>query len=140
MKVTNEQLLKAIPLSTSIAGVLRTVGLKVESGGGYLRVKKLIAKHQVDISHFTGKGWNKGQTFGPTRPIEDYFGGVRITSHRLRLRLLKEGIKKHQCELCKLNKWFGDPIPLELHHVDGNRDNNRLENLQILCPNCHSGQ
>ena len=61
-----------------------------------------------------------------------------ITSHKLKNLLIREGIKKHECESCNLDKWMGDVIPIELHHIDGNRFNNNLDNLQILCPNCHS--
>jgi len=59
-------------------------------------------------------------------------------SSKLRKKLIEDGIKKNECEKCGINKWLSKLIPLELHHVDGNRFNNKLENLQILCPNCHS--
>lgn len=59
------------------------------------------------------------------------------TSH-LHDRLLSEGYKEHKCECCGLTEWNGQPIPLELHHIDGNHSNHSLENLQFLCPNCHS--
>ena len=59
------------------------------------------------------------------------------TSH-LNYRLIKEGIKERRCEKCGRTHWFDDPIVLELHHIDGNKTNNSLENLQLLCPNCHS--
>ena len=53
-------------------------------------------------------------------------------------KLLKEGIKKHMCECCLNTTWNGLPIPLEVHHKDGDNTNNKLENLQLLCPNCHA--
>ena len=59
------------------------------------------------------------------------------TSH-LNDRLLKEGIKEYKCECCGNTEWMGKPIMLELHHIDGDHNNNKLENLQMLCPNCHS--
>lgn len=61
-----------------------------------------------------------------------------VQSHRLRIRLIEDGIKEHKCENCCLTEWLGEKISLELHHIDGNRFNNDLDNLQILCPNCHS--
>lgn len=61
-----------------------------------------------------------------------------ISSHTLKNRLINEGYKIYKCENCNLEKWLGSPIPLELHHIDGNRYNNNLDNLQILCPNCHA--
>lgn len=61
-------------------------------------------------------------------------------SHVLKLKLIKDGIKEHKCELCGLTKWQERKIPLELHHKDGNHFNNELDNLLILCPNCHAIQ
>ncbi len=61
-----------------------------------------------------------------------------VSSHKYKLRLLEEGIRKHQCEICGIAEWMGKPAPLELHHINGNRFDNRFENVQILCPNCHS--
>ena len=63
-----------------------------------------------------------------------------IESFKLKQKLIKEGIKKEQCEICGLTEWQGQKIPLELHHINGNRYDNSLENLQVLCPNCHSLQ
>ena len=57
---------------------------------------------------------------------------------KLRKKLIEDGIKKEECEMCLLKEWMGQKIVLELHHIDGNRFNNDLLNLQILCPNCHS--
>lgn len=72
-------------------------------------------------------------------PIEFFLKKDKATSsHRLKLRLLKDGVKEHRCEICNLTEWLNEPIPIELHHVDGDRFNNLLTNLQILCPNCHS--
>lgn len=58
--------------------------------------------------------------------------------YNLKLRLLREGVKDGRCEVCGLSEWRGAPLTLTLHHVNGLRDDNRLENLQLLCPNCHS--
>ncbi|HEY7632083.1 MAG TPA: HNH endonuclease [Thermoleophilaceae bacterium] len=56
----------------------------------------------------------------------------------LKRRLIREGFKQAQCELCGIDEWLGQPLSLALHHVNGDGHDNRLENLQLLCPNCHS--
>ena len=61
-----------------------------------------------------------------------------IQSNKVRIKLLDEGLKEHKCECCGLTTWLNQPIPLELHHKDGNRYNNVLENFELLCPNCHA--
>jgi RNase P subunit RPR2 len=61
-----------------------------------------------------------------------------VSSHKLRVKLLRDGIKEHKCEMCNTVEWMGKVVPLELDHIDGNHFNNDLSNLRILCPNCHA--
>lgn len=65
-------------------------------------------------------------------------GDKKISSSVLKKKLIKEGIKEYKCECCGLTTWLGKPIPLELHHINGKHYDNRLMNLIVLCPNCHS--
>ena len=59
-------------------------------------------------------------------------------TNKIRQRLFEEGIKEEKCEICGLTEWLGNKIPLELDHIDGNRYNHSIENLRIICPNCHA--
>jgi hypothetical protein len=61
-------------------------------------------------------------------------------TYKLKQRLIEEGIKKNECEIqsCKLSSWLGNPLNCELDHIDGDRFNHKLENLRMICPNCHS--
>lgn len=135
---TNEQVILAVKNSTSIRQVLNKLGLK-EAGGNYQSLHTLIKTLGLDITHFHGQAWNKGLRPGPKRPIEDYLSNRQtILSHKLRLRLIKDKIFPNECLRCHLSIWLGEPIPLELEHKDGNHQNNNLDNLEILCPNCHA--
>ena len=64
--------------------------------------------------------------------------GVYHNATKLKNRLFNEGVKEYKCEKCGISEWNGKHITLEIHHINGNHNDNRLENLQILCPNCHS--
>ena len=72
-------------------------------------------------------------------PIEQLLVADTYRSrHNVKARLIAEGLKQNQCELCGLTKWLGESLSMALHHVNGDGKDNRLENLQLLCPNCHS--
>lgn len=84
----------------------------------------------------SGKGYTKEKT---KWTLFQYLeNSTDIQSNKVRAKLLEEGYKKYQCESCGLETWLGKQIPLELHHKDGNRNNNTLENFELLCPNCHA--
>lgn len=135
---TKEQFIEAVANSTSVRQVLFALNLK-PAGGNYRTINELIKKLSLDISHFTGKAWNKGKSIGFKRSIEDYLSNkFQIGSHELRLRLIREGYFNKRCYSCELSEWKGLPIPLELEHKDGNHYNNNLNNLTLLCPNCHA--
>jgi len=61
-----------------------------------------------------------------------------VSPLKLKNKLIQDGLREHKCEGCNNVEWGDSPIPIELHHVDGDRFNNKLENLKILCPNCHA--
>lgn len=141
-KWSKEQLEIAVKNNLSIAGVCRDLGLR-PIGGNYKTIKFFIKEYNFDISHFTGQGWNTGTRFRSITksiPLEDILSGKLSyrSTFNLKNRILKEGIKLYRCEKCNNTEWLGKPIPLELHHIDGNNLNNKLENLQLLCPNCHA--
>jgi 5-methylcytosine-specific restriction endonuclease McrA len=87
----------------------------------------------------SGKGIKKDMAT-LTIPLQDILDGKypQYQTFKLKRRLFKEHIKENKCEICGITSWNGKPIQMELHHKDGNRTNHKLENLQILCPNCHS--
>ncbi len=141
---TDAQLVEAVIKSRSYRGVLIDLNL-VPAGGNYDQVKRRVQELRLKTDHFVGKGWNVGWVFDPRKPrltLKELLVSDRPTqSHKLRLRLIAEGLKKASCESCGWSKAAPDGrLPLELDHLNGNPNDNRLENLRILCPNCHSLQ
>ena len=136
---TIEEFKKSVEESYSIAQALTKLGLSPR-GGNYRVFKKFQKLYNIDTSHFTGQGHMKGKTHNfNTVPLSEILvKDYEYSSNKLRKRLISEGLKKHRCECCGLTEWLGEPIPLELDHIDGDHSNNLFENLKILCPNCHA--
>lgn len=89
------------------------------------------------VGNQSGKGIAKPSS--KKMSFDEYLlNSTNLQTNKLRKKLLDEGIKPHKCESCGLTEWLGQPIPLELHHKDGNRDHNELSNYELLCPNCHA--
>lgn len=131
--------MEAVKKSFSYCGVMRLLGLNFKGGGGYTNIKKSIARYKLDTSHFKCQGWSKGRTFSSKATLDDYLNGQRgIQSHKLKLLLLKEKVFAKVCSNCKNVEWMGVEIPLELDHINGNHEDNSLQNLRLLCPNCHA--
>jgi 5-methylcytosine-specific restriction endonuclease McrA len=138
-KYTVDQLREAVSSSTSIRQVLSKLSI-IAAGGNYATIKAAFIHYDLDTSHFTGQASNRGKVFTfRNQPLSAYLNNSKkIQSDKLRRRLIQEGLLATSCASCNLSDWLGGPIPLELDHVDGNRLNNNLSNLRLLCPNCHA--
>lgn len=137
------ELRSAVLSSTSFRQVLLTLKLR-PAGGNYQQLKKYIREYEITIVHFTGKGWRKGK-IGQRNPRltlkQILVQGSTFQSYKLKKRLFSAGLKQPACEECGWAKQAKDGrIPLELDHINGDSSDNRLENLRVLCPNCHSLQ
>lgn len=126
---SKEELEQFVKDSTSYAQVCEKIGYK--GGSGPKTVKEMIELYQFDTSHFKGQGWNK-DNFN----YERFRYGNNIKSASVIDAIVY--LRGHHCEKCGLELWLNEPIPLEVHHKDGDKLNNELDNLQLLCPNCHS--
>ena len=101
------------------------------------KVNTLKNYYKLMNIEYSGNSSRKGMKhYEQRKPIEDYLNG-NISNSLKRKRLIEEGLKEEKCECCGLSEWMNKPIPLELHHKDFNYYNNNLDNLQILCSNCH---
>lgn len=140
---TVEQLKDAVQKSKSLANTCRLLGVK-PVGGNYKTVMFHINTNSIDISHFTGQGWNVGNIglkFKRNKySIEEIFikNSPYKSPSKLKEKLIEVGLKERRCERCENEMWLGKPIKLEIHHINGINTDNRIENLEILCPNCHA--
>jgi len=128
---SEEEIRQIAAESRSYRDMYIRMGYAENSGSATKIMKELIEKYNIDVSHFLGAGWNK-ENFDYSR----FEIGEKHRSARLSPALIY--LRGRKCENCGLEEWLGQPINLEVHHIDGNRKNNELENLQLLCPNCHS--
>jgi hypothetical protein len=140
---TDAELKVAAKSSYSYRSVIKKLGL-IPAGGNYVQVQARIRDLGLKTTHFTGSRWNVGRTYHTnTRPALETLlvKNGNSQSYKLKKRLYESGLKKPECELCGWAVISPDGrVPLELDHINGDRFDNRLENLRILCPNCHSLQ
>lgn len=136
---TKEDLQALLDSSYSYSDILKKMDLNASSGN-YKTLHKVINEYQLNtkILEENRKNNNYGHPYS-SRPLSEYLKeNCCYPTDRLKKRLFKEGIKEEKCEICGLISWLDKEISLQLHHKDGDNTNNSLENLQILCPNCHS--
>jgi len=141
-KHTKEQLQLAVDNSLSIAEVCRQLGIR-PVGGNYKTIHRKLAFYQISTEHFTGQVWNVGTRYRPIKKAQSLDlilvkDSTYCSSSGLKQRLFKEGVLEPKCQVCGLSSWMGKPVPTELDHINGVNTDHRIENLRILCPNCHA--
>jgi 5-methylcytosine-specific restriction endonuclease McrA len=138
-----EDLEKAVKTSTNWSELMRELNLAI-SGNTKRCVQKHCVENDIDTSHFVGQRWAKGrkgifkQGFQEI-PLKEILveNSAYLWTQNLKKRLFAVGLKEKECEECGLSEWRGERMPLQLDHINGNNTDNRIENLRILCPNCH---
>lgn len=129
---SEEEIRKIVSESCSDREVAGKLGYCKDAGGTMSSIHKMYEELNIDTSHFKGQGWNKDNFDYSSFNNFSYKKNGSSTARAL----IK--LRGQKCECCGLTEWLDQPINLEVHHKDGDRTNNSLENLQLLCPNCHS--
>jgi len=130
-KFTDIELEQMVKDSRSIRDLCIKLGYAPDGGSGPKAVIEMLQQKNFNYSHFNGQGWNK-DNFNYSR--FQYGKTIKIANAVSALAALRG----RKCEVCGLEEWQGQPIPLEVHHEDGNHLNNNLSNLKLLCCNCHA--
>lgn len=135
--LSDSEFTEIINNSSCVSDVLKKLGYSTNGNSwGNKIVKERMEKLELI---FTKKNKNYYKEHSKILPLEQILikdSGYNRT--KLKERLIKEGLKENKCECCGINKWNNKSIALQLHHINGIHNDNRLSNLQLLCPNCHS--
>lgn len=144
--ITKDILQSYVDSSDSIHSILPKLGLSKNSAGSFIQLKKRLKEDSIDLSSLHERA-KKKQIIG----IKKYSQGIKIpikdilkqnsdySRSHLKKRLVEEGLKEYKCEGCgNSGEWGGKPLNLQLEHKNGINNDNRLENICFLCPNCHS--
>lgn len=140
-KWTNEQLKAAVESSDNWSEVARTLGLSPRGTQNRRTLQAAAKGLGIEVAHLGGAQVRAGQQ-NPPRPAQPLaqllVKGRKVSSSRLAKRLVAAGLLEYKCGECELSTWRGKHLTLELDHINGDYEDNRLENLRLLCPNCHS--
>lgn len=141
-KFSDADFITAVNSSISIRDALKKLGL-APHGGSYKIFQLRIKKLNIDVSHFTGQGHLRGKThtWGKKVSLSDLLVGNSVValSIKHKQRIIDAGLLNNLCAKCGLkDNWCNEPIVLHLDHINGDHFDHRIENLRLLCPNCHS--
>lgn len=130
-KFSKEEIEQFAKESYSYRQLGEKVGYNPNGGSLVKTMTEMVEQLQLDVSHFKGQAWNKDNY-----QYERFQKGRAIRNGSAIKAII--ALRGHKCECCHKETWLDRPIPLEVHHIDGDNLNNELSNLQLLCPNCHA--
>lgn len=134
---TKEELEKIINESKTLAEVMYKLGYSGNRGNSIKGLKNYLDELNIDYSKYINNFYAYSH---PQNELKDIL--VENSSYsnmtRLKKRIINAGLLKNECYICGINEWQNKPLVLQLDHINGNNRDNRIENLRLLCPNCHS--
>lgn len=137
---SDEEFIDIVQSSSNFTDCCRKIGLSINGSNGRNQIKKRCEELNLSYNHFyiTAAERRKGK---PRYSLEEILIENSPYANRsaLKQRLIKEGLLEYKCAICNNDgNWNGKPLSLQLDHINGINNDNRLENLRLLCPNCHS--
>lgn len=137
---SDEQFVSLIKNSTNISEVLFKLGYSVKGNSwGFSQVRRRMDDLNLKMSEFKGKSaiYNKNKLSALTEK-EFFKENCKHSRNNLRRYIINNNILPYRCAICGISEWNDKTLSLELDHINGVNNDNRLENLRFLCPNCHS--
>ena len=135
-QVSDEQFIQIVQESNSYSDCLRALGLGTRGGSSTDILKRRIAELNCSTEHFGKQLQSATAKYSLEEILVENSSYANIS--RLKQRLVNEGKMEYKCQKCGISEWLGNPLTLQLDHINGVNNDHRLTNLRFLCPNCHS--
>ena len=140
-EISIDELKDLVSQSIHYADLMRKLGYTANRGNSLNGLKSYLSDNNIDTSHFNKyKNRNYKLPDNTKFSLEDIMveNSTYTNLTKFKERLIKANLLEYKCSCCGITTWNNQPLTLQLHHINGNNRDNRLENLTFLCPNCHS--